>query len=135
MDVPTGQSTLLTDTFPTGDGYTYAAASFRDGWVLSYSLWSEQDAFTHQFFRAPDGTLTELPQQMYCDARGTTPVNILDIQNGLVFLQYAYDTVPVSSYDYEGNPYTYDTYLPVYGIIPLQELLAGSQNYHELTFD
>ena len=135
VDVPTGQSTLLTDTFPTGDGYTYAAASFRDGWVLSYSLWSEQDAFTHQFFRAPDGTLTELPQQMYCDARGTTPVNILDIQNGLVFLQYAYDTVPVSSYDYEGNPYTYDTYLPVYGIIPLQELLAGSQNYRELTFD
>ena len=135
VDVPTGQSTLLTDTFPTGDSYTYAAASFRDGWVLSYSLWSEQDAFTHQFFRAPDGTLTELPQQMYCDARGTTPVNILDIQNGLVFLQYAYDTVPVSSYDYEGNPYTYDTYLPVYGIIPLQELLAGSQNYRKLTFD
>ena len=84
---------------------------------------------------AEDGTLTELPQQMYCDARGTTPVNILDIQDGLVFLQYAYDTVSVSSYDYEGNPYTYDTYLPVYGIIPLQELLAGSQNYRELTFD
>ena len=135
VDVPTGQSTLLTDTFPTGDSYTYAAASFRDGWVLSYSLLKEQDAFTHQFFRAPDGTLTELPQQMYCDARGTTPVNILDIQNGLVFLQYAYDTVPVSSCDYEGNPYTYDTYLPVYGIIPLQELLAGSQNYRKLTFD
>ena len=36
---------------------------------------------------APDGTLTELSQQMYCDARGTTPVNILDIQNGLVFLR------------------------------------------------
>ena len=93
---------------------------YEDGWSVA---------------AAPDGTLTELPQQMYCDARGTTPVNILDIQNGLVFLQYAYDTVPVSSYDYEGNPYTYDTYLPVYGIIPLQELLAGSQNYRELTFD
>ncbi len=135
IDPITGQSTLLTDAFPIGEDLIYTATLFRDGWVLGYSSYDGEDWISHQFFRAPDGTLTELPQQMYCDARGTTPVNILDIQNGLVFLQYAYDTVPVSSYDYEGNPYTYDTYLPVYGIIPLQELLAGSQNYHELTFD
>ena len=135
IDPITGQSTLLADTFPTGEDLIYTATLFRDGWVLGYSSYDGEDWISHQFFRAPDGTLTELPQQMYCDARGTTPVNILDIQNGLVFLQYAYDTVPVSSYDYEGNPYTYDTYLPVYGIIPLQELLAGSQNYRELTFD
>ena len=135
IDPITGQSTLLTDAFPIGEDLIYTATLFRDGWVLGYSSYDGEDWISHQFFRAPDGTLTELPQQMYCDARGTTTVNILDIQNGLVFLQYAYDTVPVSSYDYEGNPYTYDTYLPVYGIIPLQELLAGSQNYHELTFD
>ena len=135
IDPITGQSTLLTDAFPIGEDLIYTATLFRDGWVLDYSSYDGEDWISHQFFRAPDGTLTELPQQMYCDARGTTPVNILDIQNGLVFLQYAYDTVPVSSYDYEGNPYTYDTYLPVYGIIPLQELLAGSQNYRELTFD
>ena len=136
IDPITGQSTLLTDTFPTGEDLIYyPVKSFCDGWILSYSSYDGENRVEHQFFRAPDGTLTELPQQMYCDARGTTPVNILDIQNGLVFLQYAYDTVPVSSYDYEGNPYTYDTYLPVYGIIPLQELLAGSQNYHKLTFD
>ena len=135
IDPITGQSTLLTDAFPIGEDLIYTATQFRDGWVLGYSSYDGEDWISHQFFRAPDGTLTELPQQMYCDARGTTPVNILDIQNGLVFLQYAYDTVPVSSYDYEGNPYTYDTYLPVYGIIPLQELLAGSQNYRELTFD
>ena len=135
IDPITGQSTLLTDAFPIGEDLIYTATLFRDGWVLGYSSYDGEDWISHQFFRAPDGTLTELPQQMYCDARGTTPVNILDIQNGLVFLQYAYDTVPVSSYDYEGNPYTYDTYLPVYGIIPLQELLAGSQNYRELTFD
>lgn len=135
IDLITGQSTLLTDAFPIGEDLIYTATLFRDGWVLSYSSYDGEDWISHQFFRAPDGTLTELPQQMYCDARGTTPVNILDIQNGLVFLQYAYDTVPVSSYDYEGNPYTYDTYLPVYGIIPLQELLAGNQNYRELTFD
>ena len=135
IDPITGQSTLLTDAFPIGEDLIYTATLFRDGWVLGYSSYDGEDWISHQFFRAPDGTLTELPQQMYCDARGTTTVNILDIQNGLVFLQYAYDTVPVSSYDYEGNPYTYDTYLPVYGIIPLQELLAGSQNYRELTFD
>ena len=135
IDPITGQSTLLTDAFPIGEDLIYTATLFRDGWVLGYSSYDGEDWISHQFFRAPDGTLTELPQQMYCDARGTTPVNILDIQNGLVFLQYAYDTVPVSSYDYEGNPYTYDTYLPVYGIIPLQELLAGSQNYRELIFD
>ena len=135
IDPITGQSTLLTDAFPTGEDLIYTVKSFCDGWVLSYDFYDGENRVVHQFFRAPDGSLTELPQQMYCDARGTTPVNILDIQNGLVFLQYAYDTVPVSSYDYEGNPYTYDTYLPVYGIIPLQELLAGSQNYRKLTFD
>ena len=135
IDPITGQCTKLTYAFPIGEDLIYTATLFRDGWVLGYSSYDGEDWISHQFFRAPDGTLTELPQQMYCDARGTTPVNILDIQNGLVFLQYAYDTVPVSSYDYEGNPYTYDTYLPVYGIIPLQELLAGSQNYRELTFD
>ena len=135
IDLITGQSTLLTDAFPVGDEYTYSAASFRDGWVLSHALWDGQQTVTHQFFRATDGTLTELPQQMYCDARGSQPVHIWDIQNGMVFLQYDYRSESYPGFDYDGNPCMWENISDVCGIIPLQELLAGSQNYRELTYN
>ena len=135
IDLITGQSPLLTDAFPVGDEYTYSAASFRDGWVLSHALWDGQQTVTHQFFRATDGTLTELPQQMYCDARGSQPVHIWDIQNGMVFLQYDYRSESYPGFDYDGNPCMWENISDVCGIIPLQELLAGSQNYRELTYN
>ena len=34
IDPITGQSTLLADTFPTGEDLIYTATLFRDGWVL-----------------------------------------------------------------------------------------------------
>ena len=82
-----------------------------------------------------DGTLTELPQQMYCDARGSQPVYIWDIQNGMVFLQYDYRSDSYPGFDYDGNPCMWENISDVCGIIPLQDLLAGSQNYRELTYD
>ena len=135
IDPITGQSTLLADTFPTGEDLIYTATLFRDGWVLSYSSYDGEDWISHQFFRAPDGTLTELPQQMYCDARGSQPVHIWDIQNGMVFLQYDYRSDSYPGFDYDGNPCMWENISDVCGIIPLQDLLAGSQNYRELTYD
>ena len=135
IDLITGQSTLLADTFPTGEDLIYTVKSFCDGWVLGYSSYDGEDWISHQFFRAPDGTLTELPQQMYCDARGSQPVYIWDIQNGMVFLQYDYRSESYPGFDYDGNPCMWENISDVCGIIPLQELLAGSQNYRELTYD
>ena len=135
IDPVTGQSTLLADTFPTGEDLTYSATLFRDGWVLGYSFYDGKDRIAHQFFRAPDGTLTELPQQMYCDARGSQPVYIWDIQNGMVFLQYDYRSDSYPGFDYDGNPCMWENISDVCGIIPLQDLLAGSQNYRELTYN
>ena len=135
IDPITGQSTLLTDAFPVGDEYNYSAASFRDGWVLGYAFYDGETRVAHQFFRATDGTLTELPQQMYCDARGSQPVYIWDIQNGMVFLQYDYHSESYPGFDYDGNPCMWENISDVCGIIPLQDLLAGSQNYRELTYD
>ena len=135
IDLITGQSTLLTDAFPIGEDLIYTATLFRDGWVLSYSSYDGEDWISHQFFRAPDGTLTELPQQMYCDARGSQPVHIWDIQNGMVFLQYDYRTESYPGFDYDGNPCMWENISDVCGIIPLQDLLAESQNYRELTYD
>lgn len=135
IDPVTGQSTLLTDAFPTGEDLTYTATAFCDGWVLGYSFYDGEDRVAHQFFRAADGTLTELPQQMYCDARGSQPVYIWDIQNGMVFLQYDYRSDSYPGFDYDGNPCMWENISDVCGIIPLQDLLAGSQNYRELTYD
>ena len=135
IDPVTGQSTLLADAFPTGEDLTYTATAFCDGWVLGYSFYDGEDRVAHQFFRAADGTLTELPQQMYCDARGSQPVYIWDIQNGMVFLQYDYRSDSYPGFDYDGNPCMWENISDVCGIIPLQELLAGSQNYRELTYN
>ena len=135
IDPITGQSTLLTDAFPTGEDLTYTVKSFCDGWILSYSSYDGENCVEHQFFRAPDGTLTELPQQMYCDARGSQPVHIWDIQNGMVFLQYDYRSDSYPGFDYDGNPCMWENISDVCGIIPLQDLLAGSQNYRELTYN
>ena len=136
IDLITGQSTLLADTFPTGEDLIYyPVKSFCDGWVLGYSSYDGENWIPHQFFRAPDGTLTELPQQMYCDARGSQPVYIWDIQNGMVFLQYDYRSDSYPGFDYDGNPCMWENISDVCGIIPLQDLLAGSQNYRELTYD
>ena len=135
IDPVTGQSTLLADAFPTGEDLTYTATAFCDGWVLGYSFYDGEDRVAHQFFRAADGTLTELPQQMYCDARGSQPVYIWDIQNGMVFLQYDYRSDSYPGFDYDGNPCMRENISDVCGIIPLQELLAGSQNYRELTYN
>ena len=135
IDLITGQSTLLADTFPTKEDCSYSATPFRDGWVLGYSFYDGKDRIAHQFFRAPDGTLTELPQQMYCDARGSQPVYIWDIQNGMVFLQYDYRSDSYPGFDYDGNPCMWENISDVCGIIPLQDLLAGSQNYRELTYN
>ena len=135
IDLITGQSTLLTDAFPIGEDLIYTATLFRDGWVLGYSSYDGEEWISHQFFRAPDGTLTELPQQMYCDARGSQPVHIWDIQNGMVFLQYDYRSESYPGFDYDGNPCMWENISFVCGIIPLQDLLAGSQNYRELTYN
>ena len=135
IDLITGQSTLLTDAFPIGEDLTYTVKPFCDGWVLGYSSYDGENWISHQFFRTPDGTLTELPQQMYCDARGSQPVYIWDIQNGMVFLQYDYRSDSYPGFDYDGNPCMWENISDVCGIIPLQELLAGSQNYRELTYD
>ena len=135
IDLITGQSTLLTDAFPTGEDLTYTATPFCDGWVLGYAFYDGEIRVAHQFFRATDGTLTELPQQMYCDARGSQPVHIWDIQNDMVFLQYDYRSDSYPGFDYDGNPCMWENISFVCGIIPLQDLLAGSQNYRELTYD
>ena len=53
----------------------------------------------------------------------------------MVFLQYDYRSDSYPGFDYDGNPCMWENISDVCGIIPLQELLAGSQNYRELTYD
>ena len=131
IDLATGQTVLTISGLPTGDEYGYSADRLSDGWLVGVT---DFDSTFRRFYCAPDGTVTEITQKMYCDARGTETVQVLDIQNGLVFLQYDYRTTWESGFDYDGNPITYENYESVFGTIPLDDFLAGSQNYTELCY-
>ena len=78
--------------------------------------------------------MTELPQKRHCSARGTEPILLMDVQNGIVLAAYDYWTGTVPELDKDGELLTQSLAWELYGTIPLEELLAGSSNFTPLQF-
>ena len=96
--------------------------------ILSGGL---QDAYSY-FCR--DGVKTELTQQRYVPGKDVRNIRILDAQQGRVLAAYDTKTGTVHDVDKDGTTYTQQMNWDVYGVIALDDLLAGSTDFTPLNF-
>lgn len=143
LNMLTGERTLLTDSLPINTQKQETDCSitrFGDGWLLQLSQWDRAGDDNNAISNIPtvyyctDGAMTELPQKRHCSARGTAPIRLMDVQNGIVLASYDYWTGTVSELDKDGELLTQDLAWELYGTIPLEDLLAGSSNFVPLQF-
>ena len=91
------------------------------------------DNTTRQYF-CRDGVKTELTQQRYVPGKDVRNIRILDAQQGRVLAAYDTKTGTVHDVDKDGTTYTRPMNWDVYGVIALDDLLAGSTDFTPLNF-
>lgn len=79
-----------------------------------------------------DGSCT--PQQRYVPGKDVRNIRILDAQQGRVLAAYDTKTGTVHDVDKDGTTYTRPMNWDVYGVIALDDLLAGSTDFTPLNF-
>ena len=143
LNILTGERTQLTDSLPanTQEQETDCGiARFGDGWLLQVSQWSLENDGSRTISGIPaiyyctDGLMTELPQKRHCSARGTEPIRLMDVQNGIVLAAYDYWTGTAPELDKDGELLTQSLAWESYGTISLKDLLAGSIDFTPLQF-
>lgn len=143
LSILTGERAQLTDSLPTNTQELETDCSisrFGDGWLLQVSQWSLADNGSRTISDIPtvyycaDGSMTELPQKHHCSARGTEPIRLIDVQNGIVLAAYDYWTDTAPELDKNGELLTQNLAWELYGTISLEDLLAGSSNFTPLQF-
>ena len=88
---------------------------------------------TRQYF-CRSGVKTELTQQRYVPGKDVRNIRILDAQQGRVLAAYDTKTGTVHDVDKDGTTYTRPMNWDVYGVIALDDLLAGSTDFTPLNF-
>ena len=135
--------TPVADGFPTtraGWECYYSLTGFADGWLV----WVDEcgcdengngtgDNVTRQYF-CRSGVKTELTQQRYVPGKDVRNIRILDAQQGRVLAAYDTKTGTVHDVDKDGTTYTRPMNWDVYGVIALEDLLAGSTDFTPLAF-
>ena len=135
--------TPVADGFPTtraGWECYYSLTGFADGWLV----WVDEcgcdengngtgDNTTRQYF-CRNGVKTELTQQRYVPGKDVRNIRILDAQQGRVLAAYDTKTGTVHDVDKDGTTYTRPMNWDVYGVIALDDLLAGSTDFTPLNF-
>lgn len=133
----------MADGFPTtraGWECYYSLTGFADGWLV----WVDEcgrdengngtgENTTRQYF-CRDGVKTELTQQRYVPGKDVRNIRILDAQQGRVLAAYDTKTGTVHDVDKDGTTYTRPMNWDVYGVIALDDLLAGSTDFTPLNF-
>ena len=143
LNILTGERTQLTNILPTNtqaQETDCGISCFGNGWLLTVSQWNLEDDGSRTISGVPtvyycaDGSMTELPQKRHCSARGTEPIRLMDVQNGIALASYDYWTGTVPELDKDGELLTQNLAWELYGTIPLEDLLAGSSNFTPLQF-
>lgn len=143
VDAAVDTLTPVADGFPTTrDGWEcyYSLSGFADGWLV----WVDEcgcdedgngtgENTTRQYF-CRDGVKTELTQQRYVPGKDVRNIRILDAQQGRVLAAYDTKTGTVHDVDKDGTTYTRPMNWDVYGVIALDDLLAGSTDFTPLNF-
>ena len=143
VDAAVDTLTPVADGFPTTrDGWEcyYSLSGFADGWLV----WVDEcgrdedgngtgENTTRQYF-CRDGVKTELTQQRYVPGKDVRNIRILDAQQGRVLAAYDTKTGTVHDVDKDGTTYTRPMNWDIYGVIALDDLLAGSTDFTPLNF-
>ena len=143
VDAAADTRMLVADGFPTTrDGWEcyYSLSGFADGWLV----WVDEcgrdengngtgDNTTRQYF-CRSGVKTELTQQRYIQGKDVQNIRILDAQGGRVLAAYDTKNGTVRGVEKDGTLYTRPTSWDVYGVIALDDLLAGSTDFTPLAF-
>ena len=133
----------MADGFPTtraGWECYYSLTGFADGWLVwvdecgrDENGYGTGDNTTHQYF-CRNGVKTELTQQRYIQGKDVQNIRILDAQGGRVLAAYDTKNGTVRGVEKDGTLYTHPTSWDVYGVIALDDLLAGSTDFTPLAF-
>lgn len=143
LDAAADSFTPVADGFPTtraGWECYYSLTGFADGWLV----WVDEcgrdengngtgDNTTRQYF-CRNGVKTELTQQRYIQGKDVQNIRILDAQGGRVLAAYDTKNGTVRGVEKDGTLYTHPTSWDVYGVIALDDLLAGSTDFTPLAF-
>ena len=143
LDAAADSFTPVADGIPTtraGWECYYSLTGFADGWLV----WVDEcgcdengngtgENTTRQYF-CRDGVKTELTQQRYVPGKDVRNIRILDAQQGRVLAAYDTKTGTVHDVDKDGTTYTRPMNWDVYGVIALDDLLAGSTDFTPLNF-
>jgi len=143
-DAATGQRTVLAENLPTTTAEyeaNYSIARYHDGWLLTVDEWGRGsdgmgtgDGTSAQYFCDGSGQMTLIPQKRYAEGKGVQNIQILDIQNGQVLVIYDEQIDTRQGIDKSGTAYTYTPVWRLYGVMPLEDLLAGSIDFTPLQF-
>lgn len=135
--------TPVADGFPTtraGWECYYSLTGFADGWLVwvdecgrDENGYGTGDNTTHQYF-CRNGVKTELTQQRYIQGKDVQNIRILDAQGGRVLAAYDTKNGTVRGVEKDGTLYTHPTSWDIYGVIALEDLLAGSTDFTPLAF-
>ena len=144
LDAATGQRTVLAENLPTTTAEyeaNYSVARYHDGWLLTVDEWGRGsdgmgtgDGTSAQYFCDGSGQMTLIPQKRYAEGKGVQDIQILDIQNGQVLVIYDEQIDTRQGIDKSGTAYTYTPVWRLYGVMPLEDLLAGSIDFTPLQF-
>ena len=105
-----------------------------DEWGRGSDGMGTGDGTSAQYFCDGSGQMTLIPQKRYAEGKGVQDIQILDIQNGQVLVIYDEQIDTRQGIDKSGTAYTYTPVWRLYGVMPLEDLLAGSIDFTPLQF-
>lgn len=143
IDLLTGTRTVLASGLPTdepGKQVEYSIRRRGDTWLLLVGQYERDENYigtgngSYDVYYCADGTATPLPQQRYCSARGTQPIDLMDIRDGTVLAAYDYWSAVFTAVDKTGVSYPQDQTGNIYGTMPLADLLEGKADFTPIEF-
>ena len=95
--------------------------------------WTTQQTSFRQFLIPAEGGSRLRSLSQHSAPRGSQPVQFLDQYGGQFYCQYEIrGSGPQPGIDKDGMPYTYEAWQLVYGLLPVEDALAGRGNFTEL---
>ena len=138
IDTATGQERTLCTGLPQAAGRiaNYDVQALP-GWYVVTVHWldwtTQQTSFRQFLIPAEGGSPVEVSFSQYSAPRGSQSVHFLDQYGGQFYCQYEIrGSGPQPGIDKDGMPYTYEAWQLVYGLLPVEDALAGRGNFTEL---
>lgn len=136
VDPETGTQTPLLADLPvsqTGDSVTCEVIPLGDAAAVRVFDDRENGDRVESLYWCQNGTATQLPQQVFVDVRGVTPVLLRDVQNGYAYVLYSYEVTQRQGIGQDHKMTTFEDVRDVCGVISVADLLGGSDAFIPVT--